>query len=508
MKFKKKIGPGSGALILILANLASYVLGMLRDKVFANVFGASHSIGPDSYNTAFLIPDFIYNLFIAGALGGVLMPIFVSLGKKSKKRSEDLWNSFFTIMNIFIFCIAIFAFFSCSFWVNLVFDLDQNQSETVVSLTRILLLSPILFSLSNTIQVPLLAKKHFFSIAFAPVLYNLSIVIFVYFFGIKYGITIAAWGAVFGALLHLSIRLLDFFRLGIPIRFSLDYKNKDLRRVLILSLPKAFALISLQGILWIFNHLSYKFLEKGAIASFGYARNIQSLSVSLFGIAFATSIFPFLSSAIAKNDKKDFVAMIEKVILRVLFFIIPASFGILILSNDIVKIIYQEGNFNENDTKVVSIILFFIAISIPFESLNHVISRAFLSVKNTIIPSIGQFLVFLFSVTISFIFIEKLGVKIFGISFSIASFISFLFLYTFFYFKITKINLQKIIKNLIKIIISSIFMCLTIFFYNNNFEMNNGYVDLFLKIFLGASTYFFFSFLWFKGPFISKLFKK
>ena len=158
MKISKLIPAGS--LTLGLTTLASYALGLLRDRTFAHTFGASRAL--DVYNAAFLIPDLLFNVLIASGIAAAFVPIFMELARSDKKKADDYTNSAISgatlIMVISATIIILFAD-SISFLVAPGFNV--TDLAMVSKILRILAISPILFGISNTLGAMLVAKRRF-----------------------------------------------------------------------------------------------------------------------------------------------------------------------------------------------------------------------------------------------------------------------------------------------------------------------------------------------------------
>jgi putative peptidoglycan lipid II flippase len=167
---KKLFGPlgaGGGALLLATANLCSYGAGLVRDLVLANTFGAGAST--DAFFAGFLIPDFLFHFLVLGFVSGALLPIFLSAEKKSASYAQEVFQSFFLVIILCVTIFSVLAYVLTPFLVDYFFsvkngsvDRSPQELEMIVKTTRILLLSPILFGISNTLGMILLAKNGFF----------------------------------------------------------------------------------------------------------------------------------------------------------------------------------------------------------------------------------------------------------------------------------------------------------------------------------------------------------
>lgn len=436
---KKLLGPlsaSAGALLLSASGFLSYLIGFFRDILLANIFGASTET--DAFYSAFLLPDFLFSFLILGFVSGSLLPVFSHAEKKSKRRAENIFHSFLTLVLLFSTIFSAIAFFAAPSILHALFP-EKNIHETVY-LTRILLLSPIFFGISNTLGTVLLAKKRFFSMAISPALYNIGIIGGILLFGERYGIQAGAWGAVCGALLHLLSRLLDFPRTGIALQVSLRFLP-ELREIFWLGLPKTIGLIAFQASIIVFTVLAAH-TETGGVAAWNFARNIQSLPVSLFGIAFATAALPFFADAKSQKQPKQFAVQLEKSILQILLFTLCSAVGMSIMGKGIVSVLFQHGAFTAFAGAITTAILVPLAFATPFEGLMHLFSRAFLAHKKTVFPAMGRVLFFLLSSASALLFLPLLGIGALGLAFAIAAAGECIFLFIAFHFRCAPVTIS------------------------------------------------------------------
>ena len=94
----KKLIP-AGSAVLAGTTIASYALGLLRDRTFAQTFGASRAL--DAYNAAFLLPDLLFNILIASGIAAAFVPIFTELFYKDRQHKllHKLRLFFYAVQN-------------------------------------------------------------------------------------------------------------------------------------------------------------------------------------------------------------------------------------------------------------------------------------------------------------------------------------------------------------------------------------------------------------------------
>jgi len=295
---------GRNAIIIAAASLASRFLGLFRDRVLASEFGAGHIL--DSYYAAFRIPDLIFNLLILGALSAALIPVFSSILFKDEKRAWQVLNNFLNIVLVFLIGTLFIIFVGAPLFVKIITPgFSGEQLTNTILLTRIMLLSPLLFAFSSVIGGVLNSFGRFFVYSLAPILYNLGIICGALYLVPIWGLSGLAWGVVFGAMAHLLVQLPTFIRVGFRPMKIFNLKDPDFRRMIYLMLPVTLGLAATQ-INFLIDNIIGSTLQEGSIAVFNLANNIAGFPVGLVGISFAVSCFPLLSYAYNHQKHKVF----------------------------------------------------------------------------------------------------------------------------------------------------------------------------------------------------------
>ncbi|MFH1284172.1 MAG: murein biosynthesis integral membrane protein MurJ [Candidatus Peregrinibacteria bacterium] len=501
-KIFRPINMGGATALIAITSFFSYAIGLVRDRIIATNFGTTTAT--DTYNASFLVPDIIFNMFIAGALTAAFLPMFTEYLIKDRQKAYRLANTMLTGASLLIVGLAVIAFIFMGKIVPVIFTTaTPEMQESIINMTRLMLPSAILFAISNTLGNILMSYKHFVSYAISPILYNLGIILGVIFLSKSIGIYSAAAGVLIGATLHCAIRIIDTKMTEYRFKPSLDTSDPAFRKIIKLMIPKSISLIAWQINLYIFAIMGIRLME-GGLAAFNFARNIQSFAVSLFGIAFATAVFPYLTTSVSVNDRLSYTSHVQKNIQRILFFTIPAAVGVMLLAVPLVDLILSGGVFDEKSIHLTSIILFYFGISIPFESLSHIFARAFYALKNTVTPMIVNVISLAFIAIITIFVAPRYGIQWFSIGFTLG-FILYTTLMTILLrkhlegFKLKSFSVS-IAKTLIATGIMAIFILITTPL-ENVMAAKLAYV---LRIFIGAGSFFLTAFL-LKSPEISSV---
>ena len=476
----KPIKIGGATAIITIASFLSYGIGLLRDRIIAINFGTTSAT--DTYNASFLVPDILFNLFIAGALSAAFLPVFSDLLVKDKKEAYKLANTVLTGATVLIAALAIIAYIFMKQIVPFIFEEATISMQTdIIQMTRLLLFSAILFAISNTLGNILMSFKHFLSYALSPILYNLGIIVGVIYFNESLGIYSAAAGVLIGALLHCLIRVIDTATTDYKYKPSLNLKHPGLKKIIKLMIPRSIGLIAWQINLLIFAKVGIKLVE-GGFAAFNFARNIQSFAVSLFGISFATAVFPFLSNTVSNNDREGYTDHIQKTMQRILFFTIPAAVGVMTLSTELIEMILGGGAFNEKSIQLTSLLLYFFAFSIPFESLSQILSRAFYAIHNTITPMIVNIISMLIISFCTIFLAPRFGIEWFSIGFGLGFIVYVTIIIILLKKHLKSFKTKVFIKSLSKTIIASAVMAI--------FIISSTFLPHLIRIVLATSIFF------------------
>jgi putative peptidoglycan lipid II flippase len=418
-----------GAFILAFTSGISYILGLLRDRVLAGTFGASDLL--DTYQASFVIPDFIFNLLIAGALTTAFIPVFTDL--ITRKKHDDAARLAGSVLAVGLLVLITAAFFAAIFadplttFVAPGFHPEKHAMH--VTLTRVMLLSPLLFLVSNLLGSILVSSKRFIFYGLSPAFYNLGIIVGVIFLAPTMGIMGVAIGTVIGAALHLTVRLIDIRRAGIKVFPSIQI-TPEFKKVVLLMLPRMIGLTAIQVQLWAFIAIAST-LGEGAVTVYSMARNFQSFPVSLIGIAFATSLFPLLAESNSRRSRQQYFYQLKRGIVGTLTVVVPAAIVIYILRTQIVAFFIGTGQFDQEAVARTALVLGIYTFSIPTESLVHILARAFYALHNTFIPVFVSVLGIVVSVVFAIILSAAMGVSSIAAGFAIGTGIQALLLMLF-----------------------------------------------------------------------------
>ncbi|KKW05576.1 MAG: Integral membrane protein MviN [Candidatus Kaiserbacteria bacterium GW2011_GWC2_49_12] len=342
---------------------------LLRDRLFAHTFGAGYEL--DIYYAAFRIPDL---LFVAiGALVSVyiLIPELVSRGKDGEKDYIDTIVTGFSVLAVAVAGLA--ALLAPSI-LEILFPrfVESGHIEILVTLTRIMLLQPILLGLSNILAAITQVRARYGLYALSPILYNLGIIGGIVLLYPLWGLPGLAWGVVIGASFHLGIQVPSIVADGFFLRIPRIVESRALLRTVLISVPRALAL-SVNQIAFVGLTALAATLAPGSIAVFMFAFNLNNVPLSIIGASYSVAAFPTLAA----------VAIAAR---HVLFWSLPAIALIVVLRAHIVRVVLGSGAFDWTDTRLTSAALALFSLSLAAQGLTLLLVRGYYAAGRTLVP--------------------------------------------------------------------------------------------------------------------------
>ena len=364
--------------------LLSRATGLVRDLLLTRHFGAGNIL--DVYNAAFRIPDFIFNLLILGTLSAAFIPVFTQALQKDKDEANRVANSVLNISIIGMAIICLIAYSFVGFFTKLVVPgFTADKLTQTISLTRLFLLSPIIFTISNVFTSILQSKKKFLIVSIAPILYNLGIILGLFLLYPQFGLFGLGLGVIAGALMHMLFQIPETIRQGFRWQFIFNFRDSAIKKIGKLFVPRIIG-VDMSNISLLIGTIIGSTLVVGSVTIFTISNNLQSVPLGIFAFSSAVAVFPLLSEHFAKNDEEHFLSTLNKTIVQILFFIIPLSLLMMLHREYVVRLVFGYGKFNWSNTILTFQTFGVLSFSLFSQALAPLLSRAFYARQNTIIP--------------------------------------------------------------------------------------------------------------------------
>ena len=391
---------------LLLGSFAflSQILGLFRDRSIAHFIGPSTIL--DTYYAAFRIPDLIFISVASLASVTVIIPSIVARmhGDKVTDEARKFLNDIFTVFFIALVVISAFAFVLMPILVSFIAPgFAPAYQEKVITLSRIMLLSPILMGLSNLFGTITQLFRKFFIYSLSPIFYNLGIIVGVVFLYPIFDIYGLAYGVALGALAHFLIQILASSRYGFTPKFSPSINFTDIKHAILTSFPRTLGL-AFNNIALISIIALASFLKAGSISIFNLSLNLQSVPLNIIGVSYAVAAFPSLAKSFSGGKIDDFKNHLKSAARQIIFWSLPATFLFIVLRAQIVRVILGSGNFSWDNTRLVAASLAIFSISVMAQGMVALLSRAYYARGDTKRPLIVNLLCSVLIVALSFLF--------------------------------------------------------------------------------------------------------
>jgi putative peptidoglycan lipid II flippase len=400
----------SASLLLMVSALLSGLLGMVRAKVIAKLFGAGPEV--DAYTAAFELPDTISYLLI----GGIASTTFVRLLTKydAEGRQAEGERALSNILNVMLSVLAAASLLAAALaplYVRYKFHNFGNAdtAHMCVQLTRILLGNQLFLLAGGVFGSRLLVRKIFVYQAMQPLLYNGGIIVGALLLHGAIGVYSLAIGAAAGAFLgFFLINYLGARSIGMRWWPAYDLRHPALREWLKLSLPLMLgqSLVTLDP--WIRSYFASE--VPGAVALMNYSRQLFNAPMNMIGPAAGAASLPFFASLWAKGDAAAFSTSVNKSVSRLLAVSLLLTSLLIASAGPLVDVALRGGRFHGSDAVMAAKLFVLFCLSLVFWTSQNLYARAFYAAGNTLTPMISGTVVTLLSLPIYALLFHSHGV--------------------------------------------------------------------------------------------------
>ena len=458
------------AAVVGIAVLCSRVLGLVREQVFAGLFGAGYAY--DSFVVAFRIPNLLRDLFGEGALSAAFVTVFSDYDKtRSKEETWQLASNILTFFAVALSILVLLGIFLAGPLVHLLapdFAKIAGKSELTILLTRIMLPFLVCISLAAVVMGILNTKGRFFVPSIASSFFNLGSIVAgtsMAFILPHYGypaIAGMAIGTLVGGILQLAIQLPTLRNLGFRFKPQLRLSDPGLRRVLKLMIPATIGLSATQFNIFINTNFASTCAE-GSVSWLNYAFRLVQLPIGLFGVALSIAMLPILAKQAAAKQIPEMKETMISSLTMVLALTLPATFGLMFLAEPIIKLIFEHGAFTSADTLATAQTLSMYAVGLFAYSANKILVPAFYAIDKTKYPVIASFLSVACNIIIINLTIDTYQHLAIALSTSCTMILNFGFLLTVLHLNMAGLPLRKLAKNIGKIFIATVALILSLY---------------------------------------------
>ena len=468
-----KIARSTG--VVSSATFLSRILGLIREQVFAYLFGAGFAA--DAFIAAFRIPNLLRDLFAEGALSSAFIPVFTDhLTNQGKEKAWELANLVLNLLLITLCVVVILGIIFSPYIVKLIapgFGEEMGKQELTTLLSRIMFPFLLLIALAALAMGILNTFRRFGVPALAPTMFNLGMIAGGLFLSPLFDPPIIgmALGVLLGGLGQLVIQLPLLRKIGFRYRFKINLRDPGVRRILFLMAPATLGLASTQVNIFV-NTLIASLLPQGSVSYLNYSFRLMQLPIGVFGIAVATVTFPIISAYAAKKEIGELLSTFTSSLKLVFFLTIPSAVFLAVASQPVISVLFQHGKFTFLDTVATSQALIFYCIGLFAYSSVRLTASTFYSMGDTKTPVKTSAVAVAVNIILSLLLMGPLGFKGLALAASVAAMTNLFLLLKILDKRVGPLDRKDIGGTFSKILSSAVFMGLTLWLYLKFFGLD------------------------------------
>jgi len=489
-----------------IAILCSRLLGLIREQVFAGLFGAGKNL--DAFLMAFRLPNLLRDLFAEGALSTAFITTFSQ--KIATEGDDSAWrlaNKIATLTAVFMSAITLLGIIFAPQLVDLLtwWSWPPDKTELTILLTRIMWPFMLLVSLAALVMGMLNAKHVFGAPAMASSYFNLGSIIG----GVAIGwwldphfgprsLTGLAIGTLIGGAWQLTAQFPSLRRVGYKFHADVHWRDKGVRTVLELMGPAVIAASAVQVNVLINSGFAAS-LGNGPVSFLNIAFRLMQLPLGIFGVAIGTVTLPLASKTAALGNVPQFRGILANGMRLAFLLTIPSAIGLMILAAPIISVLYQHLRFTAEMTRETAGALRFYAIGLVAYSALKVLTPAFYAIGRRNTPMVVSFLAIGTNLVLNWLFTFRLGWGHRGLalSTSLVATINFILLYILMRRQTGRLETRQMLATLGKICLAGLLLALICWAANywwfdhwERFRFPAKLAALLTTIVVGAATFF------------------
>lgn len=404
-----------------LATFFSRILGLVREQVFAVMFGAGNAT--DAFNIAFRIPNLLRDLFAEGAMSAAFVPTFTRVRlEEGERRAWRVAGLVFRVLFFSVACLALLGMYFAQPLVELYaarFHEVPGKFELTVNMTRIMFPYFPLVALSAAFMGILNACGRFFLPAFSSALFNLASIVtgvllatIMPHFG-RQPIEGMAFGVLIGGTIQALSQLPSLRRVGYryPPRHDSDpvwRRDPALRQMLFLMVPGTVGLAATQVNILV-NSVLATSQGPGAVSWLNYAFRLLQFPIGIFGVSMAVATLPRVSKLWVEKSFQEASDTVDRSLRQVFALNLPAAGGLAFLGVPIIQMLFEYGRFSTFDSHSTAMALAAYSLGLGAYSAVKVLVPACYAVGNARTPVVASLLAVAATVVLNLSFVHSLG---------------------------------------------------------------------------------------------------
>jgi putative peptidoglycan lipid II flippase len=470
-----------------IMTMLSRIFGLIRDITTAIFLGTG--TGADAFYIAYTIPNLLRRLVGEGTMTAAFVPVFTEY--KHKKSTKEVWqlaNQSFYTLAVLLIIICLLGLLFAPYIVKILvpgFAKIPGKMELTIKLTRIMFFYITFIGLAALVMAILNSFDIFAPSAFTPVLLNISIIVCAFLLSRKFPHPSYAFaiGVLIGGFLQIGFQIPFLIKRGMTFIPGISFSHPEIRQIAKLSIPGFFSIGIVQINIAVSRFIA-SFLEEGSVASLTYSNRIMELTLGVFAISISTVILPLMSRQVISEGIEAMKETLSFALRLISYITIPASVGLIVLRDPIIKALLQWGQFDARSVEMTTFPLIFFSLGLFAIAASRIVAPSFYSLKDTKTPVKIAAVAMVVNIILCFILIYPLKHGGIALALSLSSYLNLFLLLYIFQKRNGPLKWKNVIVSLGKIIFASCIMGLSAWWISQLFQLANQSEKLLLILYL------------------------
>jgi len=451
-----------------LATLISRILGLVREQVFAYLFGAG--MAADAFVAAFRIPNLLRDMFAEGALSAAFIPTFTEkLTTSGQPEAFRIARILFTFLLLAVSALVTAGIIFAPAVVNEIaggFEDAPGKISLTIELARIMMAFLLLVSLAALVMGILNSLGVFGVPAFAPTLLNVGMIVAGFLICPFFDPPIIgmALGVLLGGLGQLLFQVPSAYKRGFRFGLNFNFSDPAFIRIIKLMIPMAVGFSATQINVFIVTRIAAS-LGEGSVAYLNYAFRLMHLPLGIFALAIATVSLPEISRYAALGDRTQMAAAYLRSLRLGLFLVIPAEVVMVFGGETIIAALFQHGRFTAADTAAAAQALAFYSIGLLTYAAVRITVPVFYAFKETAKPIIASVISVAVNISLCYVLKDQLGFRGLALAASLAGFANVGLLLLLLRRRLPELSYKRELGPLGRVILANLILAAAIFLW-------------------------------------------
>ena len=454
------------ALIIMFIILFSKSMGFIREVLIASKFGSG--LITDSYFIIYTVIT-IVTATLNSVFSTTLVPIFIKLEDSEGNNTKiQFMNNLLNITTCITAIIAVLIWIFAPYVIRIIASgFEGHVYSLTVQLVRIVIPMIVFVAVASVFTAYLQSKEYFNIPAATGVPLNTIYIIYLLLMATRYGIKGFMVAIILAQLSTVVFQLPTAFKTGFKYKATVNLKDDNLKKLLLLTTPVVIG-TTLQQINLAIDRSIASNLSAGSISSLSYASKLEELVIGVFIFSLLTVLFPILTHESGKENLEGFKRIMGNGITIVMLTTIPVTVAGIILARPIIEVLFQRGAFDQAATEKAAAAFVFYLLGLTGIGLRDTLSKVFYSLQDTKTPLIAGAASVVLNITLNFVLVKFLDYQGLALATSIAVSTSSLLLIISLRKKLGKIGGLRLVKNFLKIVMATLPMGFILYILRNN----------------------------------------